>query len=119
MRHRLEGRKLGRPVKPRMAMLKNLSISIILEEKIVTTTAKAKEAVSMVDKLITKAKENTLHSRRQLLSDLCNNELAVKKLIESLAPRYADRTSGYTTTVKLENRHGDNAPRMMISLLSK
>ncbi len=119
MRHRLEGRKLGRPLKPRMAMLKNLSVSIILHEKIITTAAKGKEAISMVDKLITKAKENTLHSRRQLLSELCNNELAVKKLVESLAPRYADRTSGYTTSVRLENRNGDNAPRMMISLLSK
>lgn len=117
MRHAKQGRKLGRPHKERLAMLKNLAISILLYEGVDTTEAKAKEVRAIIDRSISKARKGNLHDRRQLLSYFNNNEQVVKKLFESLAPRYEERTSGYTTMVKLPPRKGDNASMVHISLM--
>ncbi|HNT30467.1 MAG TPA: 50S ribosomal protein L17 [bacterium] len=117
MRHQKSGRKLGRPVKERMALLTNLSISVLLYEKVKTTEPKAKEVRPIVEKLITKAKKNTVAARRELLASLHNNETAVKKLMEVCSTRYAKRDSGFVRIVKLDNRKGDNAPMALISLL--
>jgi len=117
MKHQTAGRKLNRPTDHRLAMLANLAGSIILYEKVRTTEAKGKEIRGYVDELITKAKNGTLHDRRQVLARLHNNELVTNKLFEVLAPRFADRKGGYTSIVKLENRPGDNAPMVQISLM--
>lgn len=118
MRHAKKGKKLGRTHKPRMALLKNQAISLLLYESITTTQAKAKALKPIIDKVIHQAKDPSLHSRRQLLAFFNNNEVVVKKLLESLAPRYEDRPSGFTSLVRLPNRKGDNAPMTMISLIT-
>ena len=117
MRHKKKGRKLGRTHEARMAMLKNLSVSILLYEEITTTEAKAKEVKPIVDKVISKAKNGSLHTRRQLLAFYNNNEKVVQKLFDNLAPRFESRESGYTTMFKLGPRKGDNAPMAKVKLL--
>jgi large subunit ribosomal protein L17 len=119
MRHQKAHRKFGRPIKHRMAMLKNLAGSVILYEKVETTETKAKEVSGMVDKLITRAKTSTVHDRRTLLAFLHNNELVVQKLVDVLGPRYVERTGGYTRIVKTGFRDGDNAPMAQISLITE
>ncbi len=116
MRHRAKGRKLGREKAPRKALLKNLAQSVILYEKVKTTLAKAKEVRSLVERLITIGKKPGLTSRRRLLSKL-PTELAVRKLLEELGPRYAQRNGGYTRLIKLGFRQGDAAQIVQIELV--
>ncbi len=118
MKHQMSQRKLGRTAKHRMAMLKNLAISVFLYEKVDTTEPKSKEVRKIVETLITKAKDNSLHSRRQIMSYLSNNEIATKKIFEVLVPRFQNRPGGYTRLVKTGFRDGDNAPTAQLSLIT-
>ena len=118
MRHRLKGRKLNRTWEHRKAMFANMSTSLIIHEQIVTTLPKAKELRSVVDKLITLGKRGDLHARRLAASRLKDPE-AVKKLMEVLGPRYAERPGGYTRVLKAGFRHGDNAPMAVIELVDR
>lgn len=115
MRHQVFGRKLGRDTKSRKALLNNLASSLLEQEKITTTLAKAKFVKPFVDKLITKAKKNALHSQRVISSILTPKAFA--KLINEIAPGFTARTSGYTRIVKLAQRRGDNAPVARLELL--
>lgn len=117
MRHRKKFRKFGRTHQPRMALLKNLATSLVFYEKIKTTEAKAKEVRPIVEKWITLGKKKNLHSRRQLLSQMFHNEVAVSKVLEVLVPKYEDQKGGYLRIHKLGNRSGDNAPMCLISFV--
>ncbi len=116
MRHRKQGRKFGRLTGPRKALLRSLSVSLVLYEKVKTTEAKAKELRGVVEKMITRGKANTLTARRLLLSQLAQ-ENAVKKILEVLSPRYADRKGGYTRVIKLVRRAGDGAKMAIIEFI--
>ena len=119
MRHLKAGRKLGRNASHRLALMRNLARAVIEQELIITTVAKAKEARRFVERLITKAKEGTLHARRQVLARLPDRE-AVKKLFDVLAPRFADRPGGYTRVIKRhERRLGDGGHTAFRELLKE
>ena len=105
MRHRIAGRKLGRTTSHRIAMLRNLVTSLVEHERVKTTDAKAKEVRPLAEKLIGLAKRGDLHARRQALSVVRKPEL-VKKLFETLSPRYQSRTGGYLRIVKVGYRAG-------------
>lgn len=109
MRHKVAGKKLGRDIKRRKALFKNLIAALISHEKIKTTEAKAKTIRSLVDKLVTKAKEGSLYARRQVLAFLPQRRV-VKKLFEEIAPRFKKRQGGFTQIIKTNRRRGDNAP---------
>ncbi len=101
MKHNKKGRTLGREKGQRTALLRSLARSLVMHEKITTTVARAKELRPFVEKLVTEAKNNNLHSRRLLSSRLAFAPDAVAKLHELLAPRYAKRLGGYTRITKL------------------
>ena len=110
-------RKLGRDNKHRRSMLANLVSDLIMEEKIETTEARAKEVKRLVDKMITYGKDGSLVSRRKALAFLMNDEEAVKKVFSELAPRYKDRNGGYSRILKLDERKGDGALVVIIELV--
>lgn len=116
MRHKKQGRKLGRTASHRKAMLRNMAASLVKYEMIQTTDAKAKELRRLSDKLITLGKRGTLHARRQAFAILGNREL-VKKVFDDLAQRdeLATREGGYTRIVKVGNRDSDGAPISRVS----
>lgn len=116
MRHRNAGRKLGRTTSHRKAMLRNMVTSLLKDEKIVTTDAKAKELRSLAEKMITLGKRGDLHARRQAGSFIRDRSVT-KKLFEELSPRYGTRVGGYTRIVKIGHRAGDNAPVSVIELM--
>jgi len=116
MRHRRAGRKLGRTTAHREMMLRNLVTSLVLYEKIITTAAKAKELRSVAEKMVTLAKREDLHARRQA-AEVLNDDKALKKLFDTLGARYRDRNGGYTRITKLDYRMGDGAPLAAIELL--
>ena len=116
MRHRVDRRRLGRYGSHRMAMLANMTSSLFLEGRITTTVTRAKELRRVAEKLITRAKGETLHDRRIVLSRLPPKP-AVVKLFDELAPRYANRPGGYTRIVKLGYRKGDASPMAVIELV--
>lgn len=116
MRHRVHGRKLGRPTPHRRALLRNLCTSLFQQERITTTVEKAKEIRPLAEKLITLGKDGGLHARRQAAAQLLN-AAAVKKLFDTIASRFADRNGGYTRIVKLGYRQGDGADLAVIELL--
>jgi len=118
MRHRKQGRKLNRTSSHRKAMFRNMSVSLITHEQIVTTLPKAKELRSVVDKLITLGKKGGLHARRQTTSQM-QDDAAVKKLFDVLAERYKERPGGYTRVLKAGYRYGDNAPMAVIELVDR
>ena len=115
MQKRRKGRKFGREKDQRKALLKALAHALILKEKIKTTEAKAKELGGFIEKQITKAKIDSIHSRR-LLATLFTQGL-VKKMISDIAPRYKDRKGGYTRVIKLGPRKSDGARMAIIELL--
>lgn len=117
MRHRLRGRKLGRVKRVRKSLLANLAISLILEEKITTTQAKAKAVKPFVERLVEIAKKNDLSAKRSLMSKLFNDQLVVKKLMKKIAPEMKDRVGGYVKMVRLLPRAGDNAPQARLELI--
>jgi large subunit ribosomal protein L17 len=116
MRHQKNKITLDRKTGPRGHLLAGLAESLILHEKINTTKAKGKAVRSMVERLITKARDNSVTSRRRLLAVLYTRN-AANKLIEVLGPRYAKRNGGYTRTVVVRNRVGDNAEEVLIELV--
>lgn len=116
MRHLVKGKKLGRTKSHRAATLSALSSALIKEHRIVTTLAKAKELRTYVEPLITKAKEDTSHNRRQVFSKL-NDKQAVSALFEEVAPKAMDRPGGYTRVVKMGVRPGDGAKTAVIELV--
>jgi large subunit ribosomal protein L17 len=116
VRHRMGGRKLGRPTAERRALLRGQSTDLLRYEKIKTTEAKAKELRGEVEHLITLAKAGTLHARRQALSYVYDKAV-VDKLFHELAPRFQDRPGGYTRIIRLGFRRGDAAPIVQIELV--
>jgi large subunit ribosomal protein L17 len=119
MRHNKSGRKLGRPTDHRMAMLANLAVSLIEHEQIVTTLPRAKDLRPIVEKLVTLAKRGDLHARRLVAAELRNNIPTVKKLFETIGPRYKDRAGGYTRVLKAGFRYGDSAARAVIEFVDR
>ena len=115
--HRVGGRKLSRKQGPRLSLFKNLTVSVIRYERVKTTEAKAKEISGRVEKVITLAKRGDLSARRAVVAQFPNEPLVVNKLFDEIAPKYADRTSGYTRIVKIGPRPGDNAPMARIELV--
>ena len=117
-RHANAGRKLSRNTSHRKALLDNLVRAVILNESIRTTTPKAKEARRLVERVITKARENTLASRR-VVHKTVRDQAALAKLFQSIGPRFKERPGGYTRIVHVENRVGDNAPMSILELVEK
>ena len=116
MRHQKAGRKFGRNPAQRAALLRQLSISMILHERITTTEAKAKTLRPVVEKLITIAREDSPHHRKLVMSKI-DHPLATAKLFEVIAPRYDVAPGGYTRISKLGPRKGDAAPMALIELV--
>jgi len=116
MRHSVKGRKLGRTASHRAALLNALTTSLLKYKRIKTTEAKAKEARTFVEKLITKAKKNDLHVRRQVLSFIHDKDV-VKELFSEILPKIGERPGGYTRVVKLGNRNGDAAAMAILELV--
>ena len=109
-------RKLNLPTDQRMALLRNLVTSLLENGKIETTVTRAKETRSLAEKMITLAKTNTLHSRRQALAFITKEDV-VKKLFDEIAPKYAERNGGYTRVIKTGPRRGDAAPMAIVELV--
>ncbi|MDE7289444.1 MAG: 50S ribosomal protein L17 [Oscillospiraceae bacterium] len=109
-------RKLGRTSDHRRAMLRAMVTYLLENGKIETTVTRAKEVRSMAEKMITTAKTNDLHSKRQVLAYVTKEDV-VKKLFDEIAPKYADRNGGYTRIVKIGPRRGDAAEMAVISLV--
>jgi large subunit ribosomal protein L17 len=118
MRHRKLGRRFGRDSGHRQAMFSNMAASLIRHEQIVTTLAKAKDLKRVMDKYITLAKRGDLNSRRLAAARLRDEDM-VRKLFDTLGPRYKDKAGGYTRVVKAGFRYGDSAPRAVIELLDR
>jgi large subunit ribosomal protein L17 len=116
MRHRKAGVKLKRDISGRRALLRGLVTNVIEEERITTTVPKAKAARPLVEKMITLAKEDTLHARRQAAAFLLKPE-AVKKLFDKLGPRFHQRNGGYTRIVRIGWRKGDGAETAKLELV--
>ena len=116
MRHRRGGYKLKRDIGARRALLKGLVTSVIELERVVTTVPKAKAVKPLVEKMITLAKRDNLHARRQAAAFL-ETPAAVKKLFDKLGTRFGQREGGYTRVVRLGWRRGDGAEQAMVELV--
>lgn len=116
MRHRKAGRKLGRNPAQRRALIRQLTVSMILHERLTTTEAKAKTLRPVVEKLVTLAREDTPHHRNLVMSKI-DHLPATVKLFETVAPRFEDTPGGYTRISKLGARHGDAAPMALIEFV--
>ena len=116
MRHRFGNAKLKRDIGSRNSLLKNLTTSVILEERVITTVPKAKAVQPIVENMITLAKRDTLHARRQAASFLCTPK-SVQKLFDSLGSRFGQRAGGYTRITRLGPRKGDGAELAMLELV--
>lgn len=118
MRHGSLGRRFNRDSAHRQAMFSNMAASLIRHEQIVTTLPKAKDLKRVIDKYITLAKRGDLNSRRLAAARLGDEDM-VKKLFDTLAPRYKDREGGYSRVLKAGFRYGDSAPRAVIELVDR
>jgi len=116
MRHKVAGFKLRRDSASRKALLRGLVTSVIEQERVITTVTKAKAAKPLVEKMITLAKRDTLHTRRQAAAFL-ETPASVKKLFEKLGARFGQRVGGYTRIVRLGWRKGDGAEQAMLELV--
>jgi large subunit ribosomal protein L17 len=116
--HAKRGRRFNRLQSHRKAMFANLAQSLIEHEQIVTTLPKAKDLRPVVEKLVTLAKRGDLHSRRLALAEL-RHLPTVRKLFDTLAPRYEGRPGGYLRIIKAGFRHGDNAPVAVIEFVER
>lgn len=116
MRHRNAVWKLGRNTSHRRALLRNLTTSVLLNERLETTVQKAKAVRPWVERMITLGKRDTMHARRQAASYLMQPS-AVSKLFSTLAPRFGDRHGGYTRIIKIGWRQGDGAEMAILELL--
>src|SRR5438874_9509397 len=117
-RHANAGRKLSRNSSHRKALLDNLVRAVILSESIRTTTPKAKEARRLVERVITKARQNTLAARR-VVHKTVRDQAALARLFDTIGPRSNARPGGYTRIIHVENRVGDNAPMSILELVEK
>jgi large subunit ribosomal protein L17 len=117
MAHGVDGRKLSRKMGPRLALYKNLTVSVLRYEKVKTTEAKAKEIRGRVERVITLAKRGDLAARRAVVAEFPNEPLVVSKLFDEIAPKYADRSSGYTRIVRIGQRQGDAAEIVQLELV--
>lgn len=117
MRHLKAGRKLNRTPSHRSALLRNLVTSLLRHEKLRTTDAKAKEIRRWADRMIGLGKEGSLHARRQALGFI-RDRAVVRKVFDTLAPRFKARPGGYTRVVKIGWRLGDHAPLSLVELVS-
>lgn len=118
MRHGCAGRQFGRDSSHRKALLRMLVTSLLRNEKIETTLAKAKEIRPLAEKMITLAKRGDLHARRQALSFI-NDEGVVSGLFAQIGPRFASRNGGYTRIIPTRTRPGDAAPMAVIELVER
>jgi large subunit ribosomal protein L17 len=116
MRHGVASRRFDRPIGYRQLMLRNLVTEILDHEKIKTTEPKAKSIRGLTERMITLAKEGSLHSRREAVSFILDKKVTAK-LFEELGPRYAERNGGYTRILKLGMRMGDGASMVQIELV--
>ncbi|HEY9765413.1 MAG TPA: 50S ribosomal protein L17 [Chroococcales cyanobacterium] len=116
MRHQKARHLLGKPADQRKALLRSLTTELLRHEKITTTEARAKAVQSWAEKMVTLAKRGDLHARRQAAAYILDPEV-VKKIFNETAPRYAERTGGYTQIVKIAPRMGDGAPMAVIQLI--
>ncbi|MFL5425648.1 MAG: 50S ribosomal protein L17, partial [Myxococcales bacterium] len=117
-RHANAGRKLSRNTSHRKALLDNLVRAVILNESIRTTTPKAKETRRLVERVITRSRENTLAARR-VVHKTVRDQAALAKLFETIGPRFKERPGGYTRIIHVQNRVGDNAPMSILELVEK
>ncbi len=119
MRHQIRGRKLNRTASHRKALMRNLASALVLNKKIKTTDAKAKELRGYIDRLVTYAKMDNLHGRRLIQSKLPGHQgkQIANILIHEIAPACKDRNGGYTRIIKLNNRKNDNAPVSLIEFV--
>jgi large subunit ribosomal protein L17 len=118
MRHGVAGKKLGRVTAHRWALFRNLLTALFQHERITTTEAKAKALRGLADQIVTLAKRETLHARRQVLA-LVPDETVVKKVFDTVGPRYAERHGGYTRIIKAGHRAGDGAPLVLMELVDR
>lgn len=118
MRHAIAGNKLNRKTSHRKATVRDLAKATLLHQRIKTTTAKAKEARKLVDKLITLGKKGTLADRRNAFAILCDHKL-VSELFKNIAGRFQERNGGYTRIILLGNRRGDNAEMALLELTER
>jgi large subunit ribosomal protein L17 len=118
MRHLNAGRKLNRSASHRRALFRNLVTALLERERIQTTDAKAKETRRLTERMITLGKEGTLAARRRALT-FVQSRTVVKKLFDDIAPRFKERSGGYTRIIKVGIRHGDAAPVSVIELVTR
>jgi large subunit ribosomal protein L17 len=118
MRHGLGLRKLGRTTSHRLAMLRNMTVSLLRHEQITTTLPKAKELRRVVEPMITLGKKPSLANRRLAFDRLRDRDI-VTKLFDDLGPRFAKRNGGYLRILKTGFRKGDNAPLALVSLMDR
>lgn len=118
MRHRAKGRQLGRTAEHRKALLRNMATSLFRHERIVTTTAKAKELRPYAERLITLARRGDLHARRLAERKIQDRDV-LARLFAEIGPRFASRPGGYTRILKLGHRTGDGAETARIELLAE
>ena len=118
MRHRKAGRKLNRTSSHRLAMLRNMTVSLLRHEVIKTTLPKAKELRRVAEPILTLGKNPSLANRRLAFSRLRDREMVVK-LFDELGPRYATRNGGYSRILKFGFRKGDNAPMALVELMDR
>ena len=116
MRHNVGYRKLGRTKEHRRALLRNLATDLFRHERLTTTLPKARELRPFAEKLITLARRDDLHARRQVVSQI-SDRVVVKKLFDTLGPRFASRPGGYTRALKLGPRQGDGADMAIVELV--
>lgn len=116
MRHHNKNRKFGRETNERRALLRSLALSLVNEGRIQTTQAKAKELRPFIERLVTKARENTLASRRHVVSRLGSEEGA-KRLVNEISLKYKERPGGYTRVVKMAPRKSDSSPMATIEFV--
>ena len=117
MRHLKSGRKLSRNSSHRWALMRNLITSLLREEKIRTTDPKAKELRRWAERVITLGKQGSLHARRQAIG-IVQDKAVVRKLFDTIAPRFKDRPGGYTRIIKIGVRRGDAAQISLIELVA-
>ena len=118
MRHGRAGFKLGRVTAHRWALFRNLLVALFRHERITTTVAKAKAVRGLADHMVTLAKRDNLHARRQVLA-MVPDPVVVKKLFDSIAARLGDRNGGYTRILKAGSRPGDRAPMAILELVDR
>ena len=118
MRHGKAGFKRGRTTAHRWALFRNLLVALFQHERITTTEAKAKAVRGLAEHMITLAKRENLHARRQVLS-MVPDDAVVKRLFDTVAARYADRNGGYTRIIKAVFRRGDAAPVVLLELVDR